>query len=107
MSHFARLYLSRPQFLQLNNLEKCLFQFQVKLSYKSTSKYERPITLVKRRALIKEKFIKDIKMTRARVEEYIERENIWTVPNFICLGRIIATPCLGGLIIHEEYQVFF
>lgn len=42
---------------------------------------------------------------RGRVEDIIERENIFTVPNFLCIGRIIASPYLGYVIIQGDYSL--
>ncbi|XP_012285456.1 probable cardiolipin synthase (CMP-forming) isoform X1 [Orussus abietinus] len=53
----------------------------------------------------KAKLIRDFKQTKEKVEEIIERENIWTVPNFLCIGRIISTPCLSYFILSQDYQV--
>ncbi|KAJ8674273.1 hypothetical protein QAD02_005535 [Eretmocerus hayati] len=58
-----------------------------------------------KRKEIKAKFIKDFQKTKQRVEEIIERENVWTIPNFICVGRILTTPYLGYLIVSQDYQI--
>lgn len=60
---------------------------------------------VSRRKVLRVKLLRNIKKTKARVEQIIERENIWTVPNLLCMGRIITSPCLSYLIISEEYQI--
>uniref|UniRef100_A0A146MFG6 cardiolipin synthase (CMP-forming) n=1 Tax=Lygus hesperus TaxID=30085 RepID=A0A146MFG6_LYGHE len=38
-------------------------------------------------------------------EHIIEREYIWTVPNILCVGRIIVCPYLGYLIVQENYLI--
>ncbi|XP_066956910.1 probable cardiolipin synthase (CMP-forming) [Macrobrachium rosenbergii] len=52
--------------------------------------------------------IEDIKETKAKVKEQmdaiIERENIWTVPNFLCISRIVCSPILCNLVVTEEYS---
>lgn len=58
-----------------------------------------------RRKEIRTRLIQDFKQTRQRVEEIIERENIYTIPNLLCIGRILATPCLGYLIVSQDYHV--
>ncbi|KAF5280872.1 hypothetical protein FQR65_LT03021 [Abscondita terminalis] len=61
--------------------------------------------------LIKERgnvILKDIKSTKdkvkERVEEIIERENIYTIPNLLCVSRIAISPYLGLLIIQADFQ---
>ncbi|XP_011306535.1 probable cardiolipin synthase [Fopius arisanus] len=54
---------------------------------------------------LRAKIIDEFNQTKHKVEEIIERENIWTVPNFLCIGRIISTPCLSYLIVSHDYQV--
>uniref|UniRef100_T1HZB5 cardiolipin synthase (CMP-forming) n=1 Tax=Rhodnius prolixus TaxID=13249 RepID=T1HZB5_RHOPR len=40
--------------------------------------------------------------------QIVERENIWTVPNILCLTRIIVTPYLGHLILNADFlQAFY
>lgn len=63
----------------------------------------------------KEKFKKtqttvfqDIKETKnkvkEKVDEIIEKENIYTIPNFLCLSRIILSPYLGMLIVQANFN---
>lgn len=90
------------------SLRHC-FRQQIKL-YNASNHNEEKNSINKpnhkiRRKNLKAQILQDIKHTRARVEEIIERENIWTVPNFLCLGRIITSPFLGYLILSQEYQV--
>lgn len=59
---------------------------------------------VKRKAL-KARILEDIKETRKKVEGIIERENIWTVPNLLCVGRMVTSPYLSYLILSQDYQV--
>ncbi|XP_077284828.1 cardiolipin synthase [Arctopsyche grandis] len=61
---------------------------------------------------IKEKkaiVIKDILETKSKVkekiEEVIERENIYTIPNFLCVARIAMSPYLAYTILQENYQL--
>ncbi|XP_046750874.1 probable cardiolipin synthase (CMP-forming) [Diprion similis] len=55
--------------------------------------------------VLRKRLIRDIRFTKERMEEVIERENIWTIPNFLCIGRILTSPYLGYLIVSQEYQV--
>lgn len=36
-----------------------------------------------------------------------QRENIWTIPNILCVSRIVASPYLGYLIIQEDFKLAF
>lgn len=42
---------------------------------------------------------------REKVEEVIERENIFTIPNFLCVGRIAMSPYLGYMIVQGDYTI--
>lgn len=59
---------------------------------------------IRRRAL-RIRILQDFKHTKRKVEEIIERENIWTIPNLLCMGRIVTSPCLSYLILSQDYQV--
>ena len=48
--------------------------------------------------------LKDIQQTRQKIEAIIERENIWTIPNIICIRRILSTPCLEYLIVNFHFN---
>lgn len=60
----------------------------------------------KRKAL-RTRILQDVRQTKRKMEEFIERENIWTMPNLLCMGRIVTTPFLSYLIISQDYQVAF
>lgn len=62
---------------------------------------------VSRRKALQKKLMRDIRQTKEKVEEIIERENIWTIPNFLCLGRIVTSPYLSYLIVSHDYQVSY
>ncbi|KDR10558.1 putative cardiolipin synthetase [Zootermopsis nevadensis] len=53
--------------------------------------------------------LKDIKETRDKVkekmEEIVERENVLTIPNLLCISRIVISPFLGYLILQSEYHL--
>lgn len=50
--------------------------------------------------------IRDTKTkVRVKVEEVIVRENILTVPNFLCIGRIAMSPYLGYVIIQNDFKL--
>ncbi|XP_017781723.1 PREDICTED: probable cardiolipin synthase (CMP-forming) [Nicrophorus vespilloides] len=50
----------------------------------------------------------DIKETKdkvkGRVEQVIEKENIYTIPNFLCISRILLSPYLGMLIVQADFN---
>ncbi|KAJ3648238.1 hypothetical protein Zmor_020056 [Zophobas morio] len=52
--------------------------------------------------------IQDIKETtdkmKEKVEEVIERENIYTIPNLLCVSRILVSPYLGMLIVQADFN---
>lgn len=52
--------------------------------------------------------LRDIKNTKEKVkgtvEEIIEKENIYTLPNLLCITRILLTPYLGILIISCKFD---
>jgi hypothetical protein len=53
----------------------------------------------------KENIVKDIRDKKTRVEEVIERENIFTIPNLLCVGRIVMSPYLGYVIIEGDFSL--
>lgn len=53
---------------------------------------------------IKEKKEK-VKEVRERVETVIERENVMTIPNLLCLGRVALTPYLGYVIVQGDFTL--
>lgn len=64
--------------------------------------------LEKKKKQLKEKrqqIQENIRDKRTKVEEVIERENIFTIPNFLCIGRIALSPYLGYTIIHGDYNL--
>jgi cardiolipin synthase len=52
--------------------------------------------------------LQDIKETtdkiKGKVEEVIERENVYTIPNFLCVSRILISPYLGMLIVQSDFN---
>ncbi|XP_058064153.1 probable cardiolipin synthase (CMP-forming) [Anopheles bellator] len=67
--------------------------------------------LLKNKRLLQEKrdvLVRDIRerkeKVKERVEEVIERENVATLPNLLCIGRIIASPYLGYQIVQGDFR---
>ncbi|XP_050729007.1 cardiolipin synthase (CMP-forming)-like [Eriocheir sinensis] len=52
--------------------------------------------------------LEDLKETKAKVREkmgeIVERENIWTVPNLLCVGRIGLSPYLCHLVLAADHH---
>lgn len=40
-----------------------------------------------------------------KIEEIVERENILTIPNLLCVGRGILAPYVGYVIVQGDYQL--
>lgn len=104
------------QYLTVNRclIEQCLRQYrtcQTKLYVVATENRYRHYVGTKERGIHKKtlrtRLLQDLKQTRRKVEQIIERENIWTVPNFLCMGRIVTSPFLSYLILSHDYQVWF
>jgi len=50
--------------------------------------------------------VQDKVQAKVRVmEEIVERENIFTIPNFLCVGRGILAPIVGYEIIEQQYML--
>lgn len=102
--------LKLPKSVKIYNFEKCLYSFTNRLHNNANEKIgyaTEKLNARKRGHVFRMKLAQNIRKTKNRVEEIIERENIWTIPNFLCVGRIITTPCLTYLIIcSQDYQVF-
>lgn len=68
--------------------------------------------LVKNKSILKEKrdvFVEDMRKTKTKVkekmEEVIERENVLTIPNLLCVGRAFLAPYLGYVIIQQDFNL--
>nr|XP_033334061.1 probable cardiolipin synthase (CMP-forming) isoform X1 [Megalopta genalis]XP_033334062.1 probable cardiolipin synthase (CMP-forming) isoform X1 [Megalopta genalis]XP_033334063.1 probable cardiolipin synthase (CMP-forming) isoform X1 [Megalopta genalis]XP_033334064.1 probable cardiolipin synthase (CMP-forming) isoform X1 [Megalopta genalis] len=112
MSYCTILRFKQSATLNKYLLKKCLKQY---LTYRASvystgisnnhkncvSKNERTA----RRKALRSQIFQDIKQTKRKVEAIIEKENIWTIPNFLCVGRIVTSPYLSYLILSQDYQV--
>lgn len=112
MNYFTVLrFKQRSAVLNKGLIEQCLKQYlmcQGRLCviegenrYRHCIAKERAI----RRKTWRTRILQDIKHTRRKVEEIIEKENIWTIPNLLCMGRIVTSPFLSYLILSQDYQV--
>lgn len=68
--------------------------------------------LQEKKQILQEKrdnIVKDIRDTKTRVKERVEtviqRENIFTIPNLLCVGRIAMSPYLGYVIIEGDFTL--
>ena len=43
--------------------------------------------------------------SRVRVVSSTDYETVWSIPNMITMGRIVAAPVLAGLVVYEQYPV--
>lgn len=58
-------------------------------------------------------FVKDMRETSTRVtervkekmEEIVERENVMTIPNLLCVGRGLMSPYLAYVVVQEDYSL--
>lgn len=64
----------------------------------------------------KDDFVKDMRIKKTMVkekvrekmeemEEIVERENIFTIPNLLCVGRGVLAPYLGYVIVQQHYTL--
>lgn len=107
-------FKQRSAFLNRGLIEQCLRQYLMCQSrlyvVESENRYKHCIGAkerVVRRKTWRTRILQDIKLTRRKVEEIIEKENIWTIPNLLCMGRIVTSPFLSYLILSQDYQVRF
>ncbi|XP_055525536.1 probable cardiolipin synthase (CMP-forming) [Wyeomyia smithii] len=127
----SRTFLSAPQCYKHNDSNrkrvftaaKCL-PADTKRFYSSLKKPEEfPIksvegaeilqnVLEKNKQLLQERknvIIQDIRVrkdkVKERVEEVIERENVATIPNLLCIGRIVMSPYLGYVIVQSDFRL--
>lgn len=114
MSYFTLLRLEQSAVLNRGLIEQCLRQYlmcQTRLYVTGNDNRYRHFIGEKERAshrkALRTRILQDFKRTKRKVEKIIERENIWTVPNLLCMGRIVASPFLSYLILSQDYQVHF
>ncbi|CAL4082870.1 unnamed protein product, partial [Meganyctiphanes norvegica] len=92
---------SNPENTQTPNLQNKLLEKE--RSFKD-AEHELIEKLKERKAQV----IEDIKETKTqvkeRVSEVVERENIWTIPNMLCVGRLVISPVIFQMILAGEYN---
>ncbi|XP_033216518.1 probable cardiolipin synthase (CMP-forming) [Belonocnema kinseyi] len=109
MSYFILSAFGRCRVVNKHNLEKCLHQLQSRLYYGKSESHRNNHAngkeRIPRRKVLKARILRDFQQTKERVELYIERENIWTIPNLLCITRIVTSPYLSYLIVSHDYKV--
>ncbi|XP_020295414.1 probable cardiolipin synthase (CMP-forming) isoform X2 [Pseudomyrmex gracilis] len=111
-------YLSVMRLRQSITLNKCLMEqcwrqylcptrlyVTGRNNHKNGVNYNNTKQQLSRRKALRMRILQDFKHTKRKVEEIIERENIWTVPNVLCIGRIVTSPFLSYLILSHDYQI--
>lgn len=93
-------------------ISQCNTRPSLHRSYVSNINDECDSVLQTKKRLLQEKregLVRDIRerkdKVRERVEEVIERENVATIPNLLCIGRIVASPYLGYVIVQSEFRL--
>lgn len=112
MSCFTVLRFKQSAILNRGLIEQCLRQYlmcQTRVYAAGSENRYRHYNGAKERTVQKKalrtRLLQDFKQTKRKVEQIIERENIWTVPNLLCMGRIVTSPFLSYLILSQDYQV--
>ncbi|XP_012542038.2 probable cardiolipin synthase (CMP-forming) isoform X2 [Monomorium pharaonis] len=113
MNCFTVLPFKYHAALNKSLIEHCLTRFipvcQARFYVtESESRYrQRPVSPNERtqRKPLRIRIVQNFKHTRRKVEEIIEKENIWTIPNLLCMGRIVTSPFLSYLILSQDYQI--
>ncbi|XP_011154040.1 probable cardiolipin synthase (CMP-forming) [Harpegnathos saltator] len=111
MSYFTIFSFRQCSTVNRCLMEQCLRHYQMcqaRLYVVSTENRYKHVGAKERgvyRKTLRTRLLQDLKHTRRKVEEIIERENIWTVPNLLCMGRIVTSPFLSYLILSHDYQI--
>src|SRR5436190_14274224 len=112
MSYFTVLRFKQGYDLNKGLIEQCLRQYLMCQSrfyvVERENRYRHCINAKDRtirRKAWQTRILQDIKHTRRKVGEIIGKENIWTIPNLLCMGRIVTSPFLSYLILSQDYQV--
>lgn len=110
--HLTQIYrfyshLKKPTNLQVNSTTTTT-ALRGKEIFKNALELRKEQLLEKR-----DVFVKDMRKTKSRVrervkekmEEIVERENVMTVPNLLCVGRAALSPYLAYVVIQQDYRV--
>ncbi|OAD56812.1 putative cardiolipin synthase [Eufriesea mexicana] len=112
MSHFMILYFKQSTILNRYWLKKCLrqcFIYHARVYSTGIGKHHKNYITkrenVARRKSLRLQVLRGIKQTKQKVGGIIEKENIWTIPNFLCIGRILTSPYLSYSILSQDYRI--
>lgn len=112
MNYFTILCLKQSTISNKYWLEKYLKQYLIyhaKIYSTGITNYHKNYikkeNISRKKHNISKTMLQGIKQTKRKVEIIIEKENIWTVPNFLCMSRILTSPYLSYLILSQDYQV--
>ncbi|XP_050524799.1 probable cardiolipin synthase (CMP-forming) [Daktulosphaira vitifoliae] len=108
---FSGYYPSNPPLLYTQLYKKhqissniCFIDDQTKKRHLKIKNAIQDKKIILQKIQNKSKFIlNDIKMTKIKVHQTI-KENIWTIPNMLCMTRITLSPFLGYLIVNEYFE---
>ncbi|XP_042223694.1 cardiolipin synthase (CMP-forming)-like isoform X3 [Homarus americanus] len=119
LCHFSHSYISEGGELYTYRRDSCLSHPKRTLRWCERQRQTRSLTssVASWEAVKEEKktireagqdLLFDLKERRAKVrekvDEIIERENIWTVPNLLCVSRIAFSPVLVHLVVSSNYS---
>ncbi|KAG5306664.1 CRLS1 synthase, partial [Acromyrmex insinuator] len=102
--HSATLNKSLIEHCLIRYIPTCQAKFYVTESENRYRQHISPKERTQKKAL-RIRLVQNFKHTKRKVEEIIERENIWTIPNLLCMGRIVTSPFLSYLILSQDYQI--
>lgn len=106
--NLLRISRIRPQYVHqilLSSTQVDKAKLSVK-TVKSTEIFQEALKQKKQQLKEKKQQIQEnIRDKKTKVEEVLERENIFTIPNFLCIGRIALSPYLGYLITQGDYKI--
>ncbi|XP_071869143.1 cardiolipin synthase [Bombus fervidus] len=111
MNQFMMLCFKQSTISSRHWLERCLRQYlmyHARVYSNGINNHKNYIDKkenISRRKALKLQILQDIKQTKRKVEVIIDKENIWTVPNILCMGRIVTSPYLSYLILSQDYQI--
>ncbi|XP_011695399.1 PREDICTED: probable cardiolipin synthase (CMP-forming) [Wasmannia auropunctata] len=113
MNCFTVLRLKHFTALNKSLIEHCLTRYVVPACQarfyvaESENRYRQRVSPNGRtqKKALRIRLVQNFKHTRRKVEEIIERENIWTIPNLLCMGRIVTSPFLSYLILSQDYKI--
>lgn len=106
-AHLSSVILLQKRFYTDVHRKDISFKFEKSKQILSENIENRKNQLRETRKII----VQDIRNKKTKVqekvkeiEEIVDRENILTVPNLLCVGRSFLAPYIGYIIVQENYQ---